>query len=134
MQSPSALACPDSLKSVLAARDAAAALAAGFADAGVRCDELPLADGGEGTADALAALGAELVPGAAAVLDLLGFDASSYDLVVTGEGRVDATTTAGKVPGEVARRCAEANVPCVVFGGTVTAPLPNAETVALSGD
>src|SRR3954468_2400780 len=54
MPSPSALACPDSLKAVLAARDAAAALAAGFADAGVECDELPLADGGEGTADTLA--------------------------------------------------------------------------------
>src|SRR3954452_19241906 len=52
MQSPRALACPDSLKAVLAAHDAAAALAAGFADAGVECDELPLADGGEGTARA----------------------------------------------------------------------------------
>jgi glycerate kinase len=54
------LACPDTLKGVLAAREAAAALAVGFARAGVDADEVPLADGGEGTADALhAALGGE---------------------------------------------------------------------------
>ena len=263
MPRPSALACPDSLKAVLSAREAADALCEGFAAVGVDCDALPLADGGEGTEDALrgratvveaarsipfdpaardvtavssrslgeelararadhlyvglggtanmdagagllevldelpcpttvlcdvqttlydaprvfgpqkgatpeqvvslearfraddrlapfaslagsgaagglgaalASLGAELVPGAPAILDLVGFDPSRYSLVVTGEGRVDATTAVGKVPGEVARRCAGAGVPCVVFGGVVTEPLPGAETVALSGD
>jgi glycerate kinase len=54
MPRPRAIACPDSLKAVLSARDAAAALAAGFAEAGIECAELPLGDGGEGTADALA--------------------------------------------------------------------------------
>jgi glycerate kinase len=45
---------------VLAAADAAAALAAGFRRAGVEVDEAPVADGGEGTAAALrAALGGE---------------------------------------------------------------------------
>jgi len=262
----SALACPASLKGVLSARDAAAALASGFERAGVLCAELPLADGGEGTVDALgrrrgdatvveaaeaipldperldvlaassrpfgellaglraerlilglggtanmdagagllevldelpapttvlcdvqtklydaprlfgpqkgatpeqvallerrfrdserlapyaelpgsgaagglgaalASLGATLVPGAAAILDLLGFDARRHALVVTGEGRVDATTGEGKAPAEVVRRCAAAGVPCVVFGGVVAEPLPDAETVALSGD
>jgi glycerate 2-kinase len=267
MSSPSALACPDSLKAVLSARDAAAALAAGFAEAGVACEQLPLADGGEGTQDALAgrlpdgavvveaasvipfdparldvtahssrplgealarvrashlyvglggtanmdagagllealdelpapttvlcdvqttlydaprtfgpqkgatpeqvvelearfradkrlapfaslpgagaagglgaalaSLGARLVPGAPAVLDLVGFDALVPSLVVTGEGRVDATTGAGKAPAEVARRCAAAGTPCVVFGGVVAEPVQDAETVALSGD
>ena len=38
---------------MLAARDAAAAVAAGFREAGVEVDECPVADGGEGTADAL---------------------------------------------------------------------------------
>jgi len=254
MPSPRALACPGSLKGVLSARAAAAALARGLGG----CDELPLADGGEGTADvvpglveaasvipfdpahldpftssrpfgellasmdadrlliglggtanmdagggmfevldalppatvlcdvrttlydaprlygpqkgatpeqvaelerrfrtdarlapyahlrgsgaagglgaALASLGADLVPGAATVLDLLGFDPEPYDLVVTGEGRVDATTAEGKVPYEVARRCRAAGVRCVVFGGIVTEPLAGFETVALSGD
>ena len=85
-----------------------------------------------GLGAALALLGAELVPGAEIVLDLLGFDAAGYDLVVTGEGRVDATTALGKAPGEVARRSAGRR--CVVFGGVVEADVPGAETVALSGD
>ena len=263
MPRPSALACPDSLKAVLSARDAADALCEGFATAGVDCDAVPLADGGEGTEEALrgrgtvveaarlipfdpvardvtavssrplgeeiarvrashlyvglggtanmdagagllevlgalpcpttvlcdvqttlydaprvfglqkgarpeqvvslearfradgrlapfaslpgsgaagglgaalASLGAELVPGAPAILELVGFDPSAYDLVVTGEGRVDATTGVGKVPGEVARRCLGAGTPCVVFGGVVEAEVAGAETVALSGD
>jgi glycerate 2-kinase len=47
------VACPDSLKGVLASGEAAAALAEGCARAGVACDEVPLADGGEGTAEVL---------------------------------------------------------------------------------
>jgi glycerate kinase len=82
----------------------------------------------------LALLGAELVPGASAILDLLDFEPTKYTLVVTGEGRVDATTGEGKAPAVVARRCAAAGVPCIVFGGVVTAPLPGVETIALSGD
>jgi glycerate 2-kinase len=48
-----ALACPASLKGVLSAAEAAAALAAGFRDAGAEVDECPIADGGEGTAEVL---------------------------------------------------------------------------------
>jgi glycerate 2-kinase len=85
-----------------------------------------------GLGAALALLGAELVPGAAYVLDAVGFDASAFDLVVTGEGRVDATTALGKAPGEVVRRSGTTR--CVVFGGVVEQDVPGAETVALSGD
>ena len=85
-----------------------------------------------GLGAALAALGAELVPGAPLVLDAIGFDAAGCDLVVTGEGRVDETTALGKAPGEVLRR--SAGTRCVIFGGIVSAALPGAETVALSGD
>src|SRR5256885_1581606 len=53
MPPPLALAAPASLKGVLSARDAAAALEDGFAHVGVACVQLPLADGGEGTIDAL---------------------------------------------------------------------------------
>ena len=95
---------------------------------------LPGSGAAGGLGAALASLGAELVPGAPAVLDLLGFDPRPYALVITGEGRVDATTAEGKAPAEIARRCAEAGVPCVVFGGLVTVPLSGVETVALSGD
>lgn len=68
------------------------------------------------------------------MLDLIGFEPGGYDLVVTGEGTVDRTTRRGKAPGVVARRCAEAGVRCVVFGGRVLELVPGAETVALSGD
>jgi glycerate 2-kinase len=96
--------------------------------------ELPGSGAAGGLGAALASLGAELVPGAAAVLDLVGFDPRGHALVVTGEGRVDATTAEGKAPAEVVRRCLDAGVPCVVFGGLVSEPLPGAETVALSGE
>jgi glycerate kinase len=68
-----------------------------------------------GLGAALAALGAELVPGAALVLDVIGFDPSGYDLVVTGEGAVDASTWTGKAPGEVVRRCRAAGVRFELF-------------------
>jgi glycerate 2-kinase len=96
--------------------------------------DLPGAGAAGGLGAALASLGADLRPGAPMVLDLIGLDPAPYDLVVTGEGTVDATTTRGKAPGEVARRCAEAGVRCVVFGGRVVEPVSGAETVALSGD
>ena len=98
--------------------------------------ELPGSGAAGGLGAALAALGADLVPGADALLELVGFGEKlrASDLVVTGEGRVDETTREGKAPGVVARRCAEASVRCVVFGGSVLEDVAGAETVALSGD
>jgi glycerate 2-kinase len=96
--------------------------------------DLPGAGAAGGLGAAFASLGAELEPGARIILDLLRFDASPYDLVVTGEGTVDATTVRGKAPGEVARRCREASVRCVVFGGRVVESVAGAETVPLSGE
>jgi glycerate kinase len=96
--------------------------------------ELPGSGAAGGLGAALASLGAELVPGAAAVLDLAGFEPRGFDLVVTGEGTVDATTREGKVAAEVVRRCRTDGVSVVVFGGRVVEPMPGVETVALSGD
>jgi glycerate kinase len=89
-----------------------------------------------GLGAALAALGAELVPGAETLLDLVGFDRrlAGCDVAVTGEGRIDETTREGKAPGVVADRCAAAGVRCVVFGGRVLEEVEGAETVSLSGD
>jgi glycerate kinase len=95
---------------------------------------LPGAGAAGGLGAALASLGAQLQLGAALVLDLIGFDPSGYDLIVTGEGTVDQTTARGKAPSEIALRCAAAGVRCVVFGGRVVEPLAEVETVALSGD
>jgi glycerate kinase len=66
-------------------------------------------------------MGAELCEGAELVLDTIGFDelARDADLVVTGEGTVDATTLEGKAPGAVVRRCERLGVQCELFGGIV---------------
>jgi glycerate kinase len=98
--------------------------------------DLPGSGAAGGLGAACAALGGELVPGAPAVLDLVGFDErlAGHDLVVTGEGQIDETTAEGKAPGEVVDRCLEAGVRCVVFGGRVGAKIAGAETIALSGD
>ena len=54
----------------------------------------------------LLALGAELVDGGERMLDVLDFDGASrgVDAVVTGEGRLDASSLEGKLPVVVARR------------------------------
>jgi glycerate kinase len=54
----------------------------------------------------LKSLGARLLDGAEAMLDLLGFDGEcrACDAVVTGEGRLDRSTLEGKLPIRVAER------------------------------
>jgi glycerate 2-kinase len=58
--------------------------------------------------------GARLVPGAAYVLDLLGFDehAAGAAFVVTGEGRLDKQTLEGKAVSEVTARCRRVGIAC----------------------
>lgn len=57
--------------------------------------------------------GAELVAGAPFVLDAVEFDsrARQTQAVITGEGRLDATTLEGKIVAEVARRANRLGVP-----------------------
>jgi glycerate kinase len=95
--------------------------------------EEPGAGAAGGLGAALAALGAELMPGAEFVLETIGFDPGGFDLVVTGEGAVDRTTVAGKAPAAVLRACREAGVRCALFGGVVVEAPPGAEVHALSG-
>ena len=58
--------------------------------------------------------GAALVPGAPYVLDTVGFEdrMRAAAFVVTGEGRLDEQTLAGKIVGEVATRCRQRGVGC----------------------
>ncbi len=75
----------------------------------------PMTGCGGGISGALwSELGAELAPGPAYVLDAIGFDAlmRRAAFVVTGEGRLDETTLAGKAVAEVATRCRQAGVWC----------------------
>jgi glycerate kinase len=67
-------------------------------------------------------LGARRVAGAEFFLDLLGFDAAVADCVavVTGEGRMDGQTLAGKLPAVVASRSAPRTVHAVVGQSLLT--------------
>jgi glycerate 2-kinase len=62
---------------------------------------------------------ARIVPGAARIADLVGLPAriAAADLVVTGEGRLDATSLAGKLTGYVADLAAAADRPVVAIAG-----------------
>ena len=61
-----------------------------------------------------AQFGAELVPGASFVLDAIDFDQRmrSARAVVTGEGKLDRQSLAGKAVSEVSTRARQAGVPC----------------------
>ena len=77
-----------------------------------------------GMAGALwAVLGGELRSGADAVLDILHFEDEmrGVDMVVTGEGRIDAQTLQGKLPAVVARRAraCSPSVSIAALGGSV---------------
>jgi glycerate 2-kinase len=65
--------------------------------------------------------GAELVPGASFVLDAVSFDARmlASRAVITGEGKLDEQSLAGKVISEVATRARQSGVPCDAVVGTL---------------
>jgi glycerate 2-kinase len=90
-----ALASPASLKGVLSAVEAAMALGAGMRGAGIDVEELPVADGGEGTAEVLAAtLGGEWRTAAAS--DPLGRPVAARFLVLEdGTAIVEAAEAIG---------------------------------------
>lgn len=60
-------------------------------------------------------------PGVEVVMELTGFDATlaTADVVLTGEGQVDAQTAFGKTVRGVADRARAAGVPCICFAGGV---------------
>lgn len=81
----------------------------------------PMAGAAGGLAGGLWAFaGAQLRPGAVLVLDTLGFDARMREsfAVVTGEGKLDDQTLAGKALFEVATRCRQSGVPCCAVVGS----------------
>lgn len=67
-------------------------------------------------------LNAEIVPGAEFILDVLNFDnqLQRADLVITGEGRIDAQTANNKAPFVVARRARQRGIPVMAIGGEIT--------------
>ena len=80
----------------------------------------PMAGAGGGLAGGLWAFaGAAMRPGAALVLDTIGFDTAMREsfAVVTGEGSMDRQTLRGKAVFEVATRCRQGGVPCYAVPG-----------------
>jgi glycerate kinase len=79
---------------------------------------------------ALAVLGATRRPGIELVLDLTGFETAldGADLVITGEGSLDAQSLAGKTPVGVARAAARRGIGVIAVAGRST--LTEAELAA----
>jgi glycerate kinase len=97
------------------------------AAAGTRARDIPGAGAAGGTSFGLLCLAPrmrsfELIPGVDVVMQETGFGErlATTDLVITGEGRIDEQTQYGKTALGVARRAAEADVPCLAVGGGVT--------------
>ena len=97
-------------------------LAEGYlSETGVDVRHLRGAGAAGGLAGGLAAYGARLVPGAALVAGVAGLGAvlKRASLVLTGEGRLDASSFAGKVVGHVLAESSAASVPAWVIAGDV---------------
>lgn len=97
-----------------------------WADALVRAGadevvERPGAGAGGGVAGAVVALGATAESGFDLVATLTGLDDAvrEADLVITGEGSLDAQSLAGKAPAGVADRARRAGVPVVMVAGRI---------------
>ncbi len=89
---------------------------------GVDVASMPGAGAAGGMGGGLAAmLGAKLKPGIEMVLDAIGFDhiIENADLVITGEGRIDAQTVMGKTPYGVMLRAHRQGIPTIAIGGSV---------------
>ena len=69
----------------------------------------------------MAFFGARLLPGIEIVMDALHLRERlrGADLCITGEGKLDSQSLAGKTPIGIARLCKEMNVPCVALAGTI---------------
>jgi glycerate 2-kinase len=92
------------------------------ADLGVDLADTPGAGAAGGLgAGAIAFLGARVRSGIELVLELVGFDrvVVTADLVVTGEGKLDAQSLRGKAPVGVARAATAHGVPVVALAGVV---------------
>jgi glycerate kinase len=85
---------------------------------------MPGAGAAGGAGYGLLAWGASISAGAGAIGDALGMPAAvaSADLVITGEGRFDHQSAAGKVPSYLAGLAAGASVRSVLVAGLITAP------------
>lgn len=102
--------------------DAALSQASEILDPSGSHRDRPGAGAAGGTGFALFLLGAVQRSGADAVFELVGVDAllDQADIVVTGEGKLDAQTLHGKGPAEVARRAQDRGLAVAAVAGAIT--------------
>jgi glycerate kinase len=83
----------------------------------------------------MAAARAQLLSGSALVAAWLGLEArlAAADLVLTGEGRFDASSLAGKGPGAIVARARELGKRIHVFTGATDAPSENVHVITPAG-
>jgi len=89
-------------------------------DLGKDVKDMPGAGAAGGLGAGLVAfLGAELRPGVEIVMEAVGLEAHlrDADLVITGEGRIDAQTCFGKTISGIARACRQRGIPVVAVTG-----------------
>ncbi|MCX6905221.1 MAG: glycerate kinase [Verrucomicrobia bacterium] len=81
-------------------------------------------------------LGARLESGFALFARQTGLNerVQTVQLVITGEGSIDASTLMGKAVGELARLCQQAGVPCIGLAGTVPDPVKAGERFSIVHD
>ena len=90
-------------------------------DFGADVTTIPGGGAAGGLGGALAALGGRLLPGFELVADELDLydQLDGADLIITGEGRLDDTSFAGKVVGGIASIAADADVPVLAVVGSI---------------
>ena len=67
-------------------------------------------------------LNGQLESGVELIMDVLGVESEmkDADLVITGEGRIDAQTSMGKVPAGIASMAENFNIPVIAVGGSLS--------------
>jgi glycerate 2-kinase len=125
---------PDDVTLLDAALERFAAIVA--RDVGVAVRDQPGAGAAGGLGAALVAfLGARMERGVDLVLDAVQFDCCLVhaDLVLTGEGKIDAQTAFGKTIAGVGARCRDRNVPALAFAGWLGEDLPDLRAAGIVG-
>ncbi len=88
-----------------------------------------------GTAAGLATmLGASLVPGAETLINMLDYEGklAAVDLLITGEGKLDAQTGGGKAVQGIANAARQQGIPVIAFAGVVEADAGSLEAMGIA--
>jgi glycerate kinase len=127
-------ATPDDVRLLDAALDHYAAIVRRDVGRDIRDTPGAGAAGGLG-AGLVAFLGAEMRRGIHLVLEAIRFEERlrGVDLVLSGEGKIDGQTAAGKTLSGIGEACRRAGVPLIAFAGALADDLPDLEALGIGG-